>query len=314
VTANSLARIDPTTGTLASDLPAGIEPGPMALSRGALWIVNRGDGTVVRYDLAHGTQRAYAVTSAPSGIAADADGNVWVSDTKPAVTWILHPAAGTGTAAVPPQFEDISVPGAGADAEAVGAGYLWVIAGPLDPPAGDDRVSLIGVRSHRLVSSIPLGHQTTAIAFGYGSAWIGTYDRRRSTAGLSVVRPGSTRPEQVPLETGDGWGPQSIATGAGSVWVLTSSDTVLRIDPETDRVLRRISLADRQPSLLAVGAGAVWTANVGDSSVTKIDPATNRIVRTIPLGSDTSIPCGLAAAGGALWVAVGDAYCDRANR
>lgn len=312
--ANSLVRIDPATGTLVAALPAGIEPGPMALSKRALWVVNRGDGTVVRYDLTDHTHHPYAVTSDPSGIAADADGNVWVSDTKPAVTWILHPAAGTGTAAVPPQFEDIPVPGAGADAEVVGAGYLWVIAGPHDLPAGNDRVSLIGVRSHRLAASIPLGHQTTAIAFGYGSAWIGTYDRRHSTAGLSVVRPGSTRPEQVPLENGDGWGPQSIAAGAGSIWVLTSANTVIRIDPETDRVLKRISLAAEQPALLAVGAGAVWTANVDASSVTKIDPATNRIVRTIPLGSDTSIPCGLAAAGQALWVAMGDAYCGSTNR
>lgn len=312
--ANSLVRLDSATGTLGSALRAGIEPGPMALSGKALWVINRGDGTVVRYDLANRTRQPYAVTSDPSGIAADADGNVWVSDTKPSVTWILHPAAGTGTAAVPPQYQNISIPGAAAGAEAVGAGYLWVIAGPLDPPTGNDRVALIGVRSHRLVSSIRLGHQTTAIAFGYGSAWIGTYDRRRSVAGLSIVRPGSPRPEQVLLEAGDGWGPQSIAAGAGSIWVLTSADTVIRIDPETDRVLKRISLAAEQPALLAVGAGAVWTANVGGSSVTKIDPATDRVVRTIPLGSDTSIPCGLAAAGGALWVAVGDAYCDSSNR
>jgi DNA-binding SARP family transcriptional activator/DNA-binding beta-propeller fold protein YncE len=312
--ANSLVRLDAATGAFVSDVAAGIEPGSIAVGRSALWVVNRGDRTITRYSLAGRAHRPFGVASAPYDIAADGDGNVWVSDRKPAVTWILHPAAGTGTAAVTLQTKDIAVPGAGAAAEAVGAGYLWVIAGPLDHPAGNDRLSLIGVRSHRLVSSIRLGRQATAIAFGYGSAWVGTYDRGHARAWLSVVGPGSTRPDEVPLETGDGWGPQAIAAGAGSIWVLTSANTVIRIDPETDRVLKRISLAAQQPTLLAVGGGAVWTANLSGPSVTKIDPASNRVVRTIPLGSDTSIPCGLAATGRALWVALGDAYCDSADR
>jgi DNA-binding beta-propeller fold protein YncE len=286
----------------------------LAFARNSLWLVNRGDGTVVRYDLRTLARHGFGVAPTPYDIAADVDGNVWVSDTEPSVTWILHPAAGAGTAAVPPEYANVPIPGSAAGAEAAGAGYLWVIAGPLDRPSGNDRVSLIDVGSHRLASSIPVGHQTTAIAFGFGSAWIGTYDRARSAAAVAVVRPGSTRPQQLPLETGDGWGPLDIAVGAGSVWVLTSADTVIRIDPETRRVLERIPMPAEQPALLAVGAGAVWTANAADSSLSEIDPRSNRVVRTIPLGSYIRTLCGLAAARDAVWVSVGDAHCDTANR
>ncbi|PWU22413.1 MAG: hypothetical protein C5B48_10090, partial [Candidatus Rokuibacteriota bacterium] len=100
----------------------------------------------------------------------------------------------------------------------------------------------------------------------------------------------------------------------GSVWVLSSAGTLARVDPETARVIKRIRMAAKEPEFVAVGAGSVWTANFEDFSVSQIDPQTNKVVRTIPLGSYTRILCGIAATHDAVWVTVGDAYCDSANR
>ena len=313
VEANSLVQLDPATGKVVSVVPVGLEPGPIAVTRKALWIVNRGDATVARYNLP--THAVHTIgAAAPYDIAADADGNVWVTDTKPVVTWIERTATGTGTSAIPLVTHPISVPPPGAGAEAVGAGYLWVVPGPATWSAGADRVSLIDVRSHAVTSSIPLGRQTTAIAFGYGAAWIGTYDGASSSDWLSVVRAGSGG-ESIGLETGDGSGPLDVAIGAGSVWALTSAGTLVRIDPESRRVLRRIRVvAGKEPVFVAVANGFVWTANLADFSVSKIDPKTDRVVRTIPLGAYTQIPCGLAATQGAVWVTIGDSYCDSGNR
>ncbi|HET8752612.1 MAG TPA: BTAD domain-containing putative transcriptional regulator [Gaiellaceae bacterium] len=311
---NSLARIDPATRTVVADVPLGIEPGPMALARGALWIVNRGSGTIQRYDL-RGRKLSQSVGAggSPYSIAADADGNVWVSERKPMVTWILHSASGAGASAVPAETKSVEVPLPAAGAEAFGDGYLWVIPGPLALPAGDQGVSRIDVRSRALASTIPLDGQTTSIAYGYGSAWIGTYDSRHLTAWLSEVRAGSGRAEPVKLETGDGWGPLAIATGAGDVWVLTSSFTLIRIDPETLQIVKRIPMVAEQPVLLAVGAGSVWTVN-RTASLSQIDPRTNKVVRTTPLGSYKNSPCGIAATQDAVWVAMGDLFCDTVNR
>jgi DNA-binding SARP family transcriptional activator/DNA-binding beta-propeller fold protein YncE len=311
---NSLARIDPATGSVVADVPLGIEPGPMAFAPGALWIVNRGSGTIQRYGLRDGKlSQSVGAGGNPYDIAADADGNVWVSERKPMVTWILHPASGAGASAVPSETKDIGVPIPGAGAEAFGDGYLWVIPGPLVFPAGDQGVSRIDVRSHALASTIPLDGQTTAIAYAHGSAWIGTYDGRHSTAWLSVVRAGSDRPETIRLETGDGWGPLAIAAGAGHIWVLTSAFTLIEIDPETQQIVHRTRMTAEQPVLLAVGGGSVWTANRADS-LSRIDPRTARVVRTTTLGSYKSSPCGLTATDGAIWVATGDLFCDTENR
>lgn len=315
IRSNSLVRIDPATGTVVSDSKAGIEPGPMALASDTFWIVSRGDRTILRSSLrTGGVPHVFAVASHPYDIAADAEGNAWVSDRKPVVTWILHSATGTGTSAVPLETKELRIPLPGAGAEAFGAGYLWVIPGPLTLRRGSDRVSLIDVRTHRVASTIRLGRQTTAIAYGYGSAWIGTYDRRHSIASLSVVRPGSDRPESVRLETGDGWGPLAVAVGAGSVWAITAGGTLVRVDPETQRILARIRMVAKEPAFVAVGGGSVWTANLNDFSISQIDPHRDRVVRTIRLGGYTKTPCGIAATHDAVWVAIGDAYCDSVNR
>jgi hypothetical protein len=90
---------------------------------------------------------------------------------------------------------------------------------------------------------------------------------------------------------------------------VTSRGNLLRIDPEGPRVTRSISMAAQQPTLLAVGAGSVWTANHTGYSVSQVDPQKNRVVRTIPLGSYESIPCGLQATPTAVFVSFGETTC-----
>jgi DNA-binding SARP family transcriptional activator len=304
VGSNNLAIIDPTTGKFVVDPGGGVKPGPMALVGNRLWIVTRGSGTITQ-------QRTppFPAGVAPYDIAADADGNAWVSQRKPFVTWISRRVKWNGDPYATPAAttQDIPVPLAKAGAEAVGGGYLWVIPGPI---SADNRVTLIDVRHRRFHSTIPLGRQTTAIAYGYGSAWIATYDPRHSTAWLSRVRPGSDRPESLGLETGDGAGPLAVAVGEGSVWVVTSRGNLFGIDPKGLQITHRIRLSAEQPTLLAVGAGSVWTANHIGYSVSQVDPDRNKVVRTIPLGSYDAVPCGIAAIHGTVYVTFGETTCS----
>jgi DNA-binding SARP family transcriptional activator/streptogramin lyase len=309
---NSWAIIDPATGTLVGNPGGGVKPGPMALVGNTLWTVTRGNGQIERYDLRaqHGTPPLPA-GAAPYDIAADADGNVWVSQRKPFVTWISRRVKWNGDPYATPSAttQDIPVPLTRTGAEAVGGGYLWVIPGPLGT---GNRVALIDVRHRRFHSTIPVGvdRQTTAIAYGYGAAWIGSYEPRHSTAWLSRVRPGSNGPESLALETGDGAGPLAVAVGDGSVWVVTSRGNLLGIDPKDLQITHRIEMSAEQPTLLAVGAGSVWTANHKNYDVSQVDPDRNKVVRTIPLGSYSAIPCGIAAIRDAVYVTFGETTCN----
>jgi YVTN family beta-propeller protein len=143
----------------------------------------------------------------------------------------------------------------------------------------------------------------------------------------------------VPMGIGNTEG--GLATGAGSVWMMTDAKgTLARIDPANNKVVAEIYVpagsftvafgegavwvtgtesnvvtrvdpatnlvvetiaAGKQPRFLTVGEGAVWTLNQGDGSVTRIDSKTNKVVATIEVG----VPGGggdIAAGEGSVWV------------
>jgi hypothetical protein len=199
--------------------------------------------------------------------------------------------------------------------EALGGGYLWVIVGGHGPLPRDDRVALVDLHTNRVASVKRLQHSATSIAFGYGSAWFGTYSYG-GDSWLEAIRAGDSKPREVFLEKHANWGPTWIAVGEGAVWVLTAPpwSALYEIDPQTLRVVHRLDLSAEQAGAVAVGAGAVWTtggiAGLGNS-VTKIDPHTGRIIRTFPpLGNRTRVTCGIAATPNAVWVTLGNAHCD----
>ena len=288
--------------------------------------MNHGDRTVSRYDLrTHGVQTRGGFPHQPYDVVADMAGNVWVSSKTPIVTRLAAGVGGTSAGPMyPSKTATIRVPGPGVGHEALGAGYVWAIVGPLTYPESDaphrldDRLSLINMRSDRVTSSMRLGRSTTTIAFGYGAAWIGAYDD--SGSWLAIISAGSTKPEWIRLLRGDNcgapydpgpYGSPLVATGAGSVWVLTCGqyipEELIKIDPERHRIVKRIFIPGQEPSFLAVGAGSVWLAG---AAVSEIDPGTNKVVRTIPLGGRTKNLCGIAATQDAVWVAIGDSFCD----
>lgn len=310
VGANGLALINPATGKLVHEFSGGLKPGPIALVGDALWVGMRGNAQIQPYDFR--TQRGtppFSASAALDDIAADAEGHAWVSDRTPVVTWIGHVTSVTDPYATPQvTSQDIRVPLPGAGAESVGGGYLWVISDL--PGRTGTSVSRIDVRDRHLASSISLGRQTTAIAYGYGSAWIGAYDPEASVAWLSRVRPGSQQVQSVKLETADGAGPLAVAVGEGSVWVVTSRGSLLRVDPGDLQITHRIPMTAEQPTQLAVGAGSVWTANHERYSVSQVDPARNKVVRTIPLGSYDAVPCGIAAIRHTVYVTFGESTCS----
>jgi hypothetical protein len=275
-----------------------------------LWILSRGSAKIQPYDL--GTQSEtppFPVGSAPYAIVAAGNG-AWVSQRKPVVTWIRQPANYDALQpyAVPvAPTQNIPVPLRGAGAEAVGAGYLWVIS---DLPGRIDKsVALINLRTRKVASTINLGWQTTAIAYGKHSAWIGAYAPQTQTSLLLKVEPSSKRITPIQLETQDGAGPFDVAVGEGSVWVITARGNLLGIDPKTLEITHRIPMSAEQPTLLAFGAGFVWTANHKNYDVSKVDPQSNKIVRTIPLGSYSAIPCGIATIRGSILVMFGQTTC-----
>jgi hypothetical protein len=105
-------------------------------------------------------------------------------------------------------------------------------------------------------------------------------------------------------DLGPGSPSDAIAADASEVWgVSEGADAAWRLDAVSVRVTSVLPVPHR-PAYVALGAGAVWTAN-DDGTVSRIDRTTSD-VGTIPLGRYPRVayPIAIAVGAGLVWVPV----------
>jgi hypothetical protein len=93
--------------------------------------------------------------------------------------------------------------------------------------------------------------------------------------------------------------PMEIAIDAGSVWV-TSSSTLVRIDPITERIVERIRLGGCTlcPTDVAAADGMAWATHYDDERLIRVDPARGVSDRQHLV----SRPVAMAVGHGAVWI------------
>ena len=243
----------------------------------------------------------------------------------------------------PPGVKEVQVPFASLKPEAVfkiGENADWVqitddaVWVASSKPASVHRID---PKTNKEVAVIPLpGDPCAGLAFGFGSLWVPLCGRPNSIArvGTNANRISAI----VPIGPA---GPEGgIAASTDSVWVVSDdAGTLVRIDPATNRIRQRISIAPGSynpcfsqdtvwitggaanlltavdartggvtaaipvgpmPRFLTAGAGSIWTLNQGDGTVTRIDMLTRRVTATIAVG----IPGqggDIAWGGGSIW-------------
>ena len=158
-------------------------------------------------------------------------------------------------------------------------------------------------------------------------------------AAALVGVPASTFKEPALIETiPTGTHPCGVVAAFGSVWVVNDGGTLVRIDPRTNRVVKRIRIgagacfmaADARalwianyksdlvrvtprgrvkriavgetPDGVLIAYGRVWVTAWGAGKLAVVDPRTLKVVRRLDIGAR---PAGLAARNGAVWVGFG---------
>lgn len=326
---NSLVELNPRTGRPILVARVGALPGPIAITRTAIWTANYGDNTISRYDLrTHKVDTRGVGPGQPNDIVFDPAGNAWVSsiheNDQPAprsvVTRLEAGSGGTSPGqTVPSHIHEFLFPLPMAGLEASGGGQVWIIVGFHGPLKRDNRVAVVNTLTNH-VAVLHLDESATAVAYGYDTAWIGTYGaggyatvhfaKYHDDSRLEVFRSGQSKPKEIVLDRhGATWGPLSIAVGGGAVWVITyASHQLVKINPITLDIVSRRHLPGSYGGV-AVGAGGVWIS--GDHSVSKVDPETLKIIRTFTLvRGHVGQLCGIAATRRQLWVSSGDVSCD----
>lgn len=272
--------------------------------------------------------------------------------------WISHAQAPPAAPAQPPQKSKrpgVSTPGIKIPITKLKPDAVFPLPGVPDWLAIDEHVWVsnspkntvhrLDPQTNKVLATIDVGrHPCSGLAAGFGSLWVPNCGDKKGDAvdGKSLMRVSlkdgkveATLPFEVPQSEG------GLATGAGSVWVMTDAKgTLTRIDPATNKavaeiyvppgsyavafgedavwvtsteksVLTRVNARTNvveqtipvgpRPRFLAIGEGAVWTINQGDGSISRVDVKTNKVVATIEAGIPG--PGGEIAVGdGSVWV------------
>jgi ABC-type branched-subunit amino acid transport system substrate-binding protein len=285
---NGIAALD--GGGVGSFTETGTPPSSLAVGEGGIWALSLEERTVTRIDPeTKKVVKRFRMRRTPTAIAAGA-GAVWVE--SEGTLSRVDPGTGDVTSAV--KLPDAGYPGDlpffnwGFNQIAVGAGAVWAI----NP---DRTVSRIDPDSGRHVATIDVDAAT--IAAGKEGVWV---IRGDDTLAIAPIDPRTNRVgRSIRL------GAQSlsaVAVGGGYVWASAEGDgLVWRIEPGRNPIERTINVGVGV-TFLAFDAGAIWTANYNDGTVSRIDVESEDVEAT-PVGAVQ----GLAAGEGSAWVSTAGA-------
>ncbi len=192
---------------------------------------------------------------------------VWVGATGPFSVQRIDPRTNRLT-------DKIELPGEPCAGLAVGFGALWV------PVCGDHpglaRVDL-ATRKLTGVTPLPVALAEGGITAGGDSLWLPL--DKKGTLGRLDPKTGRLR-QTIALPAGS----YNPLFAGGLIWVTSNDkDQLSAVDPASGKVLGATPTGS-YPRFLIAGAGAVWTLNQGDGTVTRIRMADRRPLATIPLG------------------------------
>jgi virginiamycin B lyase len=257
-------------------IAVGSHPCGVAAGFGHVWVASDGAGTVSRIDPRTSRVRRVRVGRTACWLATGA-GAVWVVRYASGSLVRLDPQTlRTREVGVGPNPEDV----------AVAAGSVWVT-------TFDDGMLLrIDPATLRITTRYRLGGNPAGLAALGGEIWVGF---GRETTAIARLDPRTGVLRRTPIGRRS---PDRLSTDGRSLWV-SSVDTLTRVDPKTNRVVKRLRLGGTFGRGTGAGDGKVWVPNKELNTVTRVDPRTNRVVGVLA-GGPGSIAA--AAAYGSVWV------------
>ena len=211
---------------------------------------------------------------------------VWVGSTGPFAVHRIDPETNRRVASV-------RLPGEPCAGLTVGFGSLWV------PLCGAvPLLAKVDLKSNRLMSVFKTGPAAAegGVAASPDSIWL-VIDKQGS---LARIDPDIGTVRQITHVPAGSYNP---FYADGQIWVTRADGSeVTSVDASTGTILATVPTGPG-PRFLTAGAGAVWTLNQGDGSVTRINTRTKRATQTTALG----IPGkggDISFGGGMLWATV----------
>lgn len=174
-----------------------------------------------------------------------------------------------------------------ADWVAITADRVWV------GSSGPNSVNAIDPKTNRVTTIELPGRPCAGIAVDVDYLWVPLCGPVPKLAKIDI----RARVLDHVFDVGPVRGEQSVAVGAGSVWLVTDkTGTLARIDP-TNGSVRTIQLPPGSYNPV-FSDGFVFTTRVEDAEVTVVDASTSKVVEHIVVGK---APRFVTAGAGAIW-------------
>ena len=251
--------LDAQTGKLLASIPLGTTPSSIVVGAGAVWVLDANDKTIAAIDPETRSREFFSSSSTPTDLAAGA-GALWI-----------------GNAFRELPFSATSYPKSVSRLDP----ETRVVVATISLP----RPSVVRYNAASRFAWL-LGH----IAVTSDAVWVVGAD-----LGVYRIDPRTNQRVGGRVKGVDAVG---IAAGGGGVWVIEFGDArVAKIDPRTNTITQRISVASQGLSSIAVGTRDVWAADPFGGLVWRIDPGL-KLPRRIPLDVGVSW---VAVGAGAVW-------------
>ena len=297
---DQLLVVDPKKMRVADHVAVGHLPTAVVSGFGAVWVLNRGDGTLSHVDA---KARKLVATVAPDAIANDLTidhHGIWIAGPprrtpRPPLEVADLERVDPHTGATVREFETNT----GASAIAAGGGALWSTGYLGQGVRGAARSDALTGAMSRVDIEI---YGDLVAADDSAVYWIGSIGSRvarvstktgRLTNSMTLATDASLAAGIVPPN------PTDAVVGGGALWISTTGGTVYRIDSHLNGIVASIPVCHNALAV-AYGLGSVWVG-CGEGLVVRVDPATDAAADRI---SVDGLPRAIAAGEGAVWVAV----------
>jgi virginiamycin B lyase len=222
--------------------------GAMALGFGSVWVANCSDNSLYRIDCK--SERVKSII--PTGLA-DLTGELSVAVGAGSV-WVLSESKGILSRVDPQSDKVIARINVAPYSYAAAFGFDAVWISNTGPPSGAGKgfVQRIDPRSNQVVATIPVGSSPRFLTVGEGGVWT----LNQGDGSISRIDP-ITNTLSATVQAGIIGPGGDIAAGAGSVWVRGTKILLLRIDPETNKVVEEFG-PPAGSGAVRVADGLVW--------------------------------------------------------
>ena len=266
----------------------------LALQGKTAWVACKTQSRVIRVDAASGKTTRSVRLGGPAIAVAAGFGSIWALDSG-GTLYRLNPGKARVT-------KRIALNVAAAYNIWIGGGSLWV--------AADQGASVVRVspQSNRVVARIEAGDGPASMAFDGGTAWVVNH---RDTTIDRIDLASNESSLLTTLGGANERAPERMTFARGSLWVTGRGTDLLKVNPATGSVEETIEIGASGIDLVAAGDD-LWIPTRSDAVDPTGFPTMNALRRvSASSGAVTTVSRptarldvhGLAASGGAVWIA-----------